>query len=80
MDEPRLPAAAGGEYTVYRIRACKQKGDGDSQKEGTCDRGKAGGYDAQPDKAVSAAGRRAGAVSCEAWRHDTGRKGREGEV
>ena len=26
MDEPRLPAAAGGEYTVYRIRACKQKG------------------------------------------------------
>ena len=31
-------------------------------------------------KAVSAAGRRAGAVSCEAWCHDTGRKGREGEV
>ena len=36
--------------------ACKQKGDGDSQKKGACDRGKAGGYDAQPDKAVSAAG------------------------
>ena len=33
MDEPRLQAAAGGEYTVYRIRACKQKGDGDSQKK-----------------------------------------------
>ena len=31
-------------------------------------------------KQYPAAGRRAGAVSCEAWCHDTGRKGREGEV
>ena len=70
--------AESTQYTASVL--VSKKGTVTVKKKGACDRGKAGGYDAQPDKAVSAAGRRAGAVSCEAWCHDTGRKGREGEV